>query len=167
MAQEKVKFLDVKLLAASGQLMFILGNGTKIAFDPKQCNEETKERAMFHGFNQKIRDSAAGFSKEKDFAGAEAEMRAVIDSLYANEWNRKGGAGTGVVLEDLAHAIARFKKVDFDRALAAVSKATPEQRAEWGKHKVVAAFAAQAKADRLNAAATAADSGDVEIPDLE
>lgn len=160
--EEKVKFLEVKVNA--GRILFVLGNGQKLSFDPGAANEEIRKQAQFHGFNQKIRDAAAGYSKEKDFAGAAAEMQAVIDGLYRGEWNRKGGAGTSVMLEDLAKAIARFKNADFAKALAAVEKATPEQRAEWLKNKTVKAYADQARADRLVEAAKGAEgAGDLEI----
>lgn len=156
----KQKFLEVK--TNGGRLVFVLGNGQKLIFDPAQCNEDIRQQAMFHGFNQKIRDAAAGFSKEKDFAGAIGDMNAVMEALYGGDWNRKGGA-TGTNLEDLANAIARFKNVTFERAMAAVAKGTPEQRAEWMKNKTVAAFAAQARADRLAAAIATNEAPDLEI----
>lgn len=150
------KFLEVKV--AGSKLAFIFGDGGRVEFYPGQCSDEIRQQAMWHGFNQKIRDSAAGFSKEKDYAGAREEMQAVIDALYHGAWKRQGGgAGAGVVMADLATAIAQMKGVDFERAMAAVEKANDEQRKGWMKNAKVQQLMAEAKAKRLAAATTDAD----------
>lgn len=148
----KAKFLEVK--QNGNTLVFEFGDKGQLRLDTSRCSDDIRTRAMFHGFNQKVRDSAAGYSKELDYAGAREEMQAVIDSLYGNEWNRKGGgAGAGVNMEDLAHAIAEMKGAAFEKAMAAVEKASEEQRKEWAKNAKVAALIAKYKAERLTAAA--------------
>jgi hypothetical protein len=151
-APAKAKFLEVK--QNGNTLIFEFGDKGRLTLDTDRCSEDMRTRAMFHGFNQKVRDSAAGYSKEQDFAGAREEMGEVIQSLYDNTWNRQGGgAGAGVNMEDLAKAIAEMKKTSETRAMAAVSKATEEQRKAWSKNAQVAALIAKYKAERLAAAA--------------
>lgn len=146
-----VKFLEVKVTGSG--LKFVLGNGRALTFDPARCTQEIRGNAMTHGFNQKIRDAAAGFSKDRDYGGAEEEMQAVIDALYAGQWKRQGGgAGAGVVMADLAAAIAEMKGVSIERALGAVEKASEEQRKAWMKNAKVQQLMAEAKAKRLRAA---------------
>lgn len=166
MAEQKVKFLDVQL-AAGGMLKFIIKGEQTLTFDPARCNDAIQEQARLHGFNQKIRDAAAGFSKSGDTDGAFEAMDAVIQGLYAGSWNRKGGGGAGVIIEDLAHAIAAFKNAPYEKALAAVRQASPEQRAAWSKNAKIAALAADAKAKRLAAAADVATDEDLDGLDLE
>ena len=153
---DDAKFLEVKA-APQGGLQFVLGNGKRVMFDPARCTKQIRAQAELHGFNQKIRDGAAGFSKGKDYDGAAAEMQEIIDALYNGDWKRQGGGtGGGLVLEDIAAAIAAIRKADPVKALAAVQKATTEQRKEWMKNATVAAGVAKAKADRLAKAAEAA-----------
>lgn len=145
----KTKFLEVTT-TANGGLAFVFGDKGRLEFDPARANETIRRQAMYHGFNQKIRDSAAGYSKDKDFAGAREEMAAVIESLYNGEWNRKGGGiGAGVVMEDLAYAIAKIKAVAVERAMEAVKKLDETKRKEYAKNARVQALMAEHKAQRL------------------
>lgn len=159
------KFLEVKQRGTS--LVFAFGNGTKVEFDPTKCSDDINRQAMYHGYNQKIRDSAAGFSKDRDYAGAAREMQEVIGSLYGGSWNRSGGGTSGVVMQDLAEAIAKVRGVDVAKALAAVEKATPEQRATWAKNVKVAALMAEARAKRLAEAAKGASDDDLAAIEIE
>lgn len=164
--ESESKFLEVKI--ANGKLIFIFGNGEKLTFDPAECNEEINRQATFHGYNQKIRDAAAGYSKDKDYAGAREEMSAVIEALRAGNWKRQGGGmGAGVVMADMAHAIAEMKNVSFERAMAAVEKADEETRKSWAKNPKLAAKMAEAKAKRLAAQAAGTDAGDLDIAGLD
>ena len=157
------KFIEVKV--ASGRLVFALGNGTRIEFDPARVSDDIRKQAMFHGFNQKIKDAAAGFSKANDFAGAAKAMGAVIDALHDNSWNRKGGGERGVDLEDLATAISRVRNVDFEKAYSAVSKAEPTARKAWAANARVAQIMAELRLERAKAAAeSATDDG---LPEFE
>lgn len=159
----KVKFLEVKV--ASGQLAFVFGDKGRIEFDPARCSDEIRSAAMMHGFNQKIRDAAAGYSKDGDYAGAREEMHAVIEALYAGSWNRAaGGAGPGTNMEDLATAIATIKSAPFEKAMTAVRAASDEQRKAWAKNPKVAALVTKARAERLaKAAEIATDELDIDL----
>lgn len=156
------KFIEVKI--AGGKLVFALGDGQKIVFDPAECDDDIRRQAEFHGFNQKIKDAAAGFSKEKDFDGAFEAMNTVCESLRARIWNRQGGgAGAGANMMDLAKAIAVIKGCSEEKALNAVEKAKDEDRKTWMKNARVAALVADFRAKRLAEAVKGTEELDIEI----
>lgn len=162
-AEKKAKFLEVK--QSGTRLMFVLADGQTAQIDAGTLSDAMRERAMFHGLNQKIRDAAAGFSKEADYDGAFEAMAKVIGALESGEWERKGGAAAAN-LDDLATAIAQIRNVDVAKAKAAVEKATPDQRAGWAKNARVAAIMADLKAQRLAEKAKAATDDDLSAIDL-
>lgn len=170
MAQKdtKQKFLEVNALGDYG-LEFKLGDGQVIAIKFEDFNEDIQRKAMIHGFNQKIRDAAASYGKEKDYDGAFEEMMKVVDGLQAGSWNRQGGGiGAGVVMEDIAYAIAKIKNVAIEKALAVVKKADDAQRKSWSKNARVAQLMAESKAARLaKAAESASDDLDIEFGEDE
>jgi hypothetical protein len=160
--EKKAKFLEVK--SAGSKLVFAFGNGTRREFDTAAAPQAIREQALIHGFNQKLRDSTAGFSKELDYVGAVGAIDKVIEGLVAGEWNRAGGGTSGQAMQDLADAIAKLKKSTPEKAMAAVEKATPEQRAAWAKNPTIAAHIAEAKAKRAKVAAKDADADlDIEL----
>ena len=151
------KFLQV--LQQNGELSFKLGNGLTVEITPSECSDEIREAAMFHGFNQKIRDSAAGFSKTSDFSGAFSAMQSVVDNLLGGLWNAKGGNGIG----DLVQAIANLKRIDLDEAQGLVEELDDEQyKVVMGKPAVKADIA-RIKAERAAKVAEAADDEDLGI----
>jgi len=152
------KFLTV--VPTEAGLDFLLGNGKKLTFDARRTSAEIAAQAQRHGFNQKIRDASAGFSKTNDFSGAFAAMADVIQSLYDGDWNRKGG-GTGQRLEDLAAAIAKIKGISVDVARAAVMKADLEKRKQWASNAKVGQLVKAMESARLKEAAK--DAEDIEI----
>lgn len=158
--EKKVSFLDVSQETDS-VLMFKLGDGQSLRFDADGMDESIQRRAMLHGFNQKIRDAAAGFSKEKDYDGAFEAMVAVIDALEVGEWNRKATATKGAGI--LAEAIARIKGVEFAQAQAAVAKASDDQKKAWQKNPKVASVMAEIVAERAAKRAADAAEDDLEI----
>lgn len=163
---EKAKFLEVE--QGETAIKFVLGDGQSIVAKYEDFSEEIRLQAMRHGFNQKIRDAAASFSKESDYDGAFESMQQVVDALLEGKWKRQGGAGAGVVMEDLAYAIAKMKQVDQEKALAAVKKATDEQRKSWAKNAKVAQLMAESKAKRLaEAAKSASDEIEIDFGDEE
>lgn len=163
---KRKKFLEVRTMGSTG-LQFVLANGHAVQIDANLLTKEMQFAAMMHGLNQKIRDSAANCSKTDDYAQALQNMQDVVDSLMNGTWNRAGGGGQpGIVQEDLARAIASFKGAAYEKCFEAVRAATPEKRAEWAKNPRIAAFMAEAKAQRLAAAAAAAtDELDIDLGD--
>lgn len=160
---EKAKFLNVVPGEIASTLTFVLGDGQQLVIDCEMdFGESIRKQAMIHGFNQKIRDAAAGFSKTNDYEGAFEAMAAVIEALKDGEWKRGGGAGAGQVMRDLAAAIAEVRNVPYEKCFAAVSAAEEAKRKEWMKNAKIANIMARIKADRLKAAAEAA-SDDIDI----
>lgn len=152
------KFLAV----AEGEhgLLFNLGNGKSITFDVSKCTADVQEKAMYHGFKQKIADSVAGLSKEQKYSEAFAELSDVIATLYGGEWNRRASGTGGQVVADLAAALAKLKKVDYEKAFAAVQKADDETRKAWMKAPAIKGAIAEIVSARLKAAAKA-DTSDI------
>ena len=151
------KFLQV--VQQNGGLEFKLGNGLTVELRTEDCGEEIREAAMFHGFNQKVRDSAAGFSKTSDYSGAFSAMQQVVDNLLGGLWNAKGGSGIG----DLVSAIANLKKIDLDEAQELIEGLDDEQyKVVMGKPAVKAEIA-RIKAERAAKVAAAADDEDLGV----
>lgn len=159
--EKKASFLDVTQ-DTDTSLVFKLGDGQTIHFEAGNCDEVIRLRAEMHGFNQKIRDAAAGFSKEKDYDGAFEAMMAVVEALEAGEWNRKATATKGKGI--LSEAIARIKGVSVEAAQAAVAKATEDQVKAWQKNPKVASVMAEIVAERAKKrAADAADEIEIDL----
>lgn len=151
------KFLQVT--QQGRELRFVLGNNLTVVARPDELAAEMKDAAMFHGINQKVRDSAAGFSKDSDYSGAFRAMQTVVDNLTNGLWNAKGGTGTG----DLVQAIANLKKIEVDAAQALVDGLDEEQlKAVQGKPAIKAEIL-RIKAERAAKLATAADDDDLGI----
>lgn len=151
------KFLQV--IQSEGQLEFKLGNGLTVELRPEDCAEEIRAQAMMHGFNQKVRDSAAGFSKTSDYSGAFSAMQSVVDNLLGGLWNAKGGNGIG----DLVQAIANLKKIEVDEAQELVDALDEEQFKVVAAKPAVKAEILRIKAERAAKVATAAEDDDLGI----
>lgn len=162
-AAKPPKFCD-KSWNEEGVVTFKFGNGTVLEFDTKKVNDETRLDLTCHGASQKIGDSFAGV--KGNFAEGISNAQGVIDQLYANEWNadREGG---GPRLAELAAAIARIKGVPLEKATAAVTKGTEDQRKAWRSNPGVKHAIAQLRAEKAAAALEAAQSqnaaGDIEV----
>ena len=101
---------------------------------------------MLHGAAQKIGDSYAG--AKGDYDKAVEAAKGVIDQLAQGVWRAARGEGEARPrLGELAEAIARIKGVDRDKAMAAVEKATDEQRKQWRGNAKVKATIAQIRAE--------------------
>lgn len=102
-----VKFLSKGLVEGSdSRVFFRLQNGKLMKLDVGALSEELQLRLAVHGALQKVGDAAASFSKEKDVAGAEAAMQAVIDCLESGQWERPRSGGVGV-----SHAVVAERAV--------------------------------------------------------
>jgi hypothetical protein len=151
------KFLQV--VSEGTALSFRLGNGLRVEFNSDAVSDEIRAAAMLHGFNQKIRDSAAGFSKDGDYSGAFRAMQTVVDNLTGGLWNAKGGTGTG----DLVQAIANLKKIDLDEAQELIDSLDDEQIKTVQSKAAVKAEILKIKAERAAKVADASDDDDLGI----
>lgn len=161
MAQNATKFLQV--VSDASEIRFTLGNGKVVSCQPDAMSPDIQRAAMFHGFNQKIRDSAAGFSKDGDFAGAFRAMQTTLDTLVSGLWNAKGGASGE---SDLAQCIANLKGLTLEKAAGIIGGLDEDQlKALRGKPSVKAELL-RIKAERAAKVAEAADDDDDDILDL-
>lgn len=145
------KFLTVT--QQGRELHFTLANGLKVVARPDELLDEMRDAGLFHGINQKVRDAAAGFSKDADYSGAFRVMQTVVDNLESGIWNAKGGSGTA----DLVLAIATLKKIETDEAQELVDQLDDEQlKAVMAKPAIKAAIL-KIKAERAAKVADASD----------
>ena len=154
--EEKTKFSDKEYDLDTGVVSFTFGNGTTLELDANELSPEMQKQLMLHGISQKVGDSYAG--AKGDFAKAIDAAKGVIDQLTQGIWRAARGEGEARPrLGELAEAIARIKGVDRDKAMAAVEKATDDQRKQWrGNAKVrhvIAQIRAEAAAKALEQAA--------------
>jgi len=161
MANNATKFLQV--VSDESSIRFVLGNGKTVLCMPDEMDSAIQRAAMFHGFNQKIRDAAAGFSKDNDFTGAFNAMGNVVETLASGLWNAKGGASGE---SDLAQAVANLKKISLDKASEIVRALDEDQmKALRGKASVKAEIL-KIKAERAAKVADAADDDEDILGDL-
>jgi hypothetical protein len=137
----------------TGVVSFAFGNGETVEFDTNSCNEEVRTLLMLHGASQKIGDSYAG--AKGNYAEGIASAKSVISQLLAGEWTATGEE-RGPRLAELAEAIAVIKNVAVEKAMAAVEKATDEQRKAWRSNAQVKAAIAKNRADKAAKALAAA-----------
>lgn len=153
------KFLQV---AYEGRVVtFTLGNGRKLVCDIDELNDDMRAAAMVHGVNQKVRDSAAGYSKDGDFAGAMRAMSGTWDNLVNGLWNAKGTSGES----DLVAAVAELKGLPIDEAAAIIDGLDDDQMKALRGKPTVKAKILEIKAARAAKVAEAADDED-DILDL-
>lgn len=128
-----------------GAVQFILGNGLKVVVWVNDLPENIQDQLMYHGTSQKVGDAAAGFSAEKDYAGAFGMMQQVADNLANGIWANRIGSGTS----DFVAALANLRNIEIDAAQAAVDAMDDEQQAKIRKHPAVKAEMARIKQERL------------------
>jgi hypothetical protein len=117
------------------EISFKLGDGQTITFAPDAMTAEIQRQAMYHGFNQKIRDAAAGFDLtgkkgKPDYDGAFEAMRQVTETLHEGLWSRKVQP-VNPMLKYLPAAIAKMKGVEIEKAMIAVEKVDEETKKKW------------------------------------
>lgn len=145
------KFLTVVQLGR--KLEFVLGNGLRVEVEPDILPDEIQDIAMFHGLNQKVRDAAAGFSRENNYSGAFRAMQQVADNLRDGLWNARGGPVTA----DLVQAIANLKGITIEDAFEIIDGLDDEQVKVVSSKPTVKAAMLQIKAERAKKIAEASD----------
>jgi hypothetical protein len=166
-ASTKAKFLEVAIDQDMMRVTATFGNGEVARVQLSDLPVEIIHAAALLGLSNKVRDTAANYSKDVDYDGAFEAMQETIEALKAGTWNRNGGGVAGVKMKDLATAIAELKSTTFDKAFAVVKAAEKEQRAAWAKNAAIAAIMARLEMDRMNAkAATATDADGLPTFDL-
>lgn len=115
-----------------GKMLFDVAGYKVITFDPSKASAECRTEAMFHGFEQRLRDAAAiQRDDETGLPATPADKGARIERLRdhyesgATEWALVGGGGGNRSLT--IEAIARVKGWDYERAEAMVGEFAKKQ----------------------------------------
>jgi len=156
MVAENKKFL-AKLMpddvgGKANSVRFILGNGVEVLASLESYSEGMKTKLALHGLSQKIGDSAAGFSKDRDFHGAFGAMQQVEDNLREDLWSSRSGGGTS----DLVSVLAELQGASLEAAQAAVDKMNEEQLKAVKANPQVKAAIAKLVSDRATELAKSA-----------
>lgn len=156
----------------TGALIFTFDDGEVIRFDTSKVSEEIRNRAVLHGFSQKLGDSYAAAAKEENpLAWAKEQVREVISQLLAGDWRAARAVGAPRV-SDLAQALAMVTGTSIDEAHAFVETLDDDQKKAYrAKNKVKAALAtikskrllAQAEKLASQAATSAEDEEEVTL----
>lgn len=135
-----------------GKLIITFADGETHTIRPDDFNEEIQAHAQLHGYKQKLGDSWANHGESlKD---AKAEFMAVLESLKAGDWNRKGGGDGGMVPE----ALAAVTGESLEDCIAKWQDADDDKKAKIRKHPQVAAKLAAMKAEKAARKAANADA---------
>lgn len=151
-------------LRESGIIFDVDGVG-RLALDVAAMSPEIQRRAMFHGFEQKIRDAAAIGYTQKDGTVRRPSARekfeamaAVVETLNNGEWNkrREGGVSDGGLLFEALCRMYDGKK-DATEVRAWLDKHDEKTKANLRRNPKVADMIAKIRAERNPDAATAAE----------
>lgn len=116
MKQERKSIISATWDKASGSITFgVAGIGTMVLDLNKAL--ATSEQAMYHGYEQKVRDAAAIPRDTKTGASATPQekfdaMQAVVDSLHAGVWNVKSSQVVALNRAALFEAVAEVRGVE-------------------------------------------------------
>ena len=158
----KVKFCEKEYDLDTGVVSFTFGNGEVVEVDVNQLPEQMRKQLMLHGVSQKVGDSFAG--AKGNFMEGISAAKSVIEQLVAGIWRSARGEGEARPrLGELAEAIARIKGVEVAVAMAAVEKATDEQRKAWRGNAKVKATIAAIRAEAAQKALEAAGEQTLEV----
>lgn len=142
------KFLK-KTISADGQsITFTLQNGLKVVFELAKLHPNLGDTAKMHGISQVIGDTAAKFSKAKDFHGAFSAMQAKADGLEQGTWSVRG-SGTA----DLAQAMFNLGLGELDQIEAGLRLASEGELEVFTSDVAVKAEIAKIRAERAKAKA--------------
>lgn len=161
---KKARTITVSYMDANGNyLSDVKGEYIKFAVKdygsfnlyPDLLTPELQKRAMFHGFNQKVRDAAAG----ADHADQLAAMKAVFDNMLdTGAWD-KARDGLQISDERIITAMLRMRPtLTAEKAKAAIDKANVEAKRKLIVDPKFAAILAKIREEEL--AAKAAESKD-------
>lgn len=157
-----------------GKLIFNVAGAGTLTLDPDKVSAENRSRAMYHGFEQRVRDAGALLRNPDNGATASpadklASMARIVEHLMsgATEWTIKTGVGakgddTGLTIM----ALMRVKGWGIDQANAQVDKIAlakglerKDVLANLAKNPDIIRAVGEIKAER--AAKSAIDAGDL------
>lgn len=149
-ASGRIRVMSVDQNRDEGILAVTFVNGKIYELNVSSLSDAIKVDGLWHGLEQKLRDSAAGVKGNAD--EALELVSAVGNRLVAGEWAKVREGGGGTTSAFWIEAVMRLKgwtdKADSVQRLAGL----PDERREaLKKHPQVAAMVAQIKAERAAA----------------
>ena len=146
----------------TGDCHWTFSDGVELSINVFELPERMQKFLTVHGAMQKGGDSYAGV--KGNLADGKANLQEVLDNLKADIWRAARGEGESRPrLGELAEAIARIKAVPVEQALAAVEKATDDQRKSWRGNAKVKSVIAQIRAEVAAKALEESAEKDLEI----
>jgi len=119
----------IQVTRMDGKLIFEVKGAGSLTLDPDRVSAENRSRAMYHGFEQRVRDAGALLRDTDNGKSASPTdkleaMRRIVDHLVsgATEWAIKATAGGGTDSGLTILALMRVKGWDIDAANAQVEK---------------------------------------------
>lgn len=137
----KAKIATVVLI--DGVFTFKWANGETTQFDTHETPDEMDERAKFHGYEQKLRDSYAG---AKSVAEAMERHAVVADGLMRGQWSQKGG--TNIVLLALVR-MGEAEGKEAEEIMAKWDALDDDARKKVAKNKAVRKVVKEIELERL------------------
>lgn len=135
-----------KKSVVEGAITFTWADETSTTVNVADFSDEIKYRACVHGFSQKLGDSYSGV---KSVTEAKAKFDVTLKGLIEGDWNRKGIATGGMMVE----AIARATGADLETVLGKWNEADEATRKTWVKHPDVVRAKAELDLERAKAKA--------------
>ncbi len=112
-----------------GKLIFTVAGAGSLTLDPDKVSAQCRSYAMYHGFEQRVRDAGALMRNQENGKQASPEdklaaMRRIVEHLMsgATEWAVKATAGGGTDAGLTIMALMRVKGWDIDQANAWIDK---------------------------------------------
>lgn len=171
----------IQVTRMDGKLIFDVRGAGNLTLDPDKVSAENRSRAMYHGFEQRVRDAGALLrdtdnGKSASPADKLESMRRIVEHLMsgATEWAIKQAAGGGTDSGLTIMALMRVKGWDIDAANGQIEKIAlakglerKDVLANLAKNPEIIRAVGDIKAER--AARSAVDAGDLldEMDDLE
>jgi hypothetical protein len=119
----------IQVTRMDGKLIFDVKGAGNLTLDPDKVSAENRSRAMYHGFEQRVRDAGALLrdtdnGKSATPADKLAAMARIVEHLMsgATEWAIKAAAGGGTDHGLTILALMRVKAWDIDQASAQIEK---------------------------------------------
>lgn len=119
----------ISVTRMDGKLIFNVAGAGSLTLDPDKVSAENRSRAMYHGFEQRVRDAGALLRNTDNGATASpadklASMQRIVEHLMsgATEWAIKATADGGTDSGLTIMALMRVKGWDIDQANSQIEK---------------------------------------------
>lgn len=114
---ERKSIISTVVDPVAQRIVFTVEGAGSITLDVGALDNLTKDKGMFHGFEQKVRDAGAIPRDTKTGRSASpseklAAMRQVVENLTSGVWNVKGGGKPSLNRAALFEAIAQVRGVE-------------------------------------------------------